>query len=103
MTHRIRAVVLLTALAGGCTWVKLSEAGAGVRLATPDQVAACERIGMATATTEDRVLVARNETKVKGELITLASNQAATIGGNTIVAQAPPDKGIQTFIVYRCP
>ncbi len=95
--------LLICAATAGCTWVKLDEGGANVRLATQEQVAGCERLGIATASTREKVVVKRNETKIKGELITLASNQAATLGGNAMVPQAPPDNGIQNFIVYRCP
>ncbi len=101
-THVLFAA-LAAAMLTGCTWVKLTDAGATVRLATAADVGACERLGIATATTREKIVVGRNETKVKGELITLASNQAATLGANTIVAMAPPDQGIQNFIAYRCP
>lgn len=103
MKANILVIGLVGVLLTGCTWVKLTEAGATVRLATTADVGACERLGIATATTREKIVVGRNETKVKGELITLASNQAATLGANTIVPMAPPDQGIQNFIAYRCP
>ncbi|NJN52020.1 MAG: DUF4156 domain-containing protein [Gammaproteobacteria bacterium] len=102
MKTGIMAAALVGALTG-CAWVKLDAGGATVRLITAEQATACERLGIATATTREKVIGKRDETKVKGELITLASNQAATLGANAIVPMAPPDKGIQNFIAYRCP
>jgi len=94
------SITLLLVLAlTGCTWAKRTDAGAQVRVAEPNDVAACERIGTATATTK---VFGRHENRVKLELENLASNRAADIGGDTIVAEGPPQEGRQTFIVYRC-
>jgi hypothetical protein len=96
--------VILTAaaLTGGCTWVKLTDAGANVRLMGAADVSHCERVGAVAATTQDRVLLARHPDKVTEELIVLASNQAAAIGGNAIVPEGPAQDGTQAFRVYRC-
>jgi hypothetical protein len=47
-------------------------------------------------------ILARGDSKVRGELITLARNEAATMGGDSIVAESPAVQGRQTFGVYRC-
>jgi len=94
------SITLLLVLAlTGCTWAKRTDAGAQVRVAEPNDVAGCERIGTATATTK---VFGRHENRVKLELENLASNRAADIGGDTIVAEGPAQDGRQTFIVYRC-
>jgi hypothetical protein len=99
---QLAAVIVLAALAPGCTFVKYTEAGAKVRVATADEVVACERVGAASATTKDRILLPRVEDKVKRELDTLACNEAAAIGGDTVVPEGPREKGTQRYIVYRC-
>ena len=91
------------ALVCGCTWVKLTPGGAKVKQATAQDVASCTRVGTATATTKDRVLLERGPQKVQEELIVLAANQAASMGGNAIVPQGRPVAGNQTFVVYKCP
>jgi hypothetical protein len=106
MTMEIKRVLAATLLCGGlaagCNWVTLTDAGANVQLARAADVVDCRRVGAVSASTRDRVLVARHPEKVTAELIVLASNQAATIGGDTIVADGPPQDGAQSYGVYRC-
>jgi hypothetical protein len=40
--------------------------------------------------------------KVAGELEALARNEAALMGGDTVVAELPVKDGRQVFGVYRC-
>jgi hypothetical protein len=47
--------------------------------------------------------VDRGSEKVQDELITLARNEAGTLGGNTIVPDGTIEEGRQRFVVYRCP
>jgi Domain of unknown function (DUF4156) len=100
--RRVFVSASMVALLAGCTWVKLTAEGAKVKQATESDVAACTRIGTATASTKDRVLFQRGSRKVEEELIVLGANQAASIGGNAMVPTAPPSGGNQTFIVYKC-
>ncbi len=86
----------------GCTWVRLNDAGAEVQLLQREDVSACRRVGTVSANTRDRIVLRRGAAKVQEELIVLASNEAASIGGDVIVAQGPPDRGAQGYIVYRC-
>ena len=85
-------------------WVKPTKAGATVHVAaTMDEVAACEHLGVATATTADHVLgLPRVADVVSGELTTLARNRAAEMGGDTVLAEGEIRHGTQTFAVYRC-
>jgi hypothetical protein len=95
-------VLALTLPLCACTWVKLTDAGAGVEQATPNQIADCRLIGNVSATTQDRVVLQRGRGKVAEELIVLARNEAATLGGDTIVPAGPMGEGHQNFNVYRC-
>lgn len=92
----------LLVLGAGCTWIKLTEGGAEVMQATRSEAADCRLVGTVTSSTQDRVLVERGRGKVAEELIVLARNQAASLGGNTIVPVGPPVAGRQDFEVYTC-
>jgi len=86
-----------------CTWVEPSEQGKSVTLVKPAHVTGCQALGTVTSSTKDSVgFVDRSEEKVAGELLDLARNKAASMGGDTIVAEGPPDGGSQTFRVYKC-
>ena len=93
---------LLLCAATACTWVKPTTGGAQVREATASEVAGCELIGTASGTTQAAVGLPRNKEVVRDEQVTLARNQAAVIGGDTIVASGQPQGGTQAFNVYRC-
>ncbi len=86
-----------------CTWVEPSEGGRSVTLVKPAHVSSCQSLGTVTSSTKDSVgFVDRSEEKVAGELLDLARNKAASMGGDTIVAEGPAAGGSQTFHVYKC-
>jgi hypothetical protein len=103
-TVRYTVIAGLAALAGGCTWVKLTGPGEGVRVGTVAQVASCEKLGATHAKTSTRIaFFSRSAQKIDTELESLARNEAAEMGGNTIVAQGPASsEGRRTFDVFRC-
>ena len=86
-----------------CTWVKHTEEGSRVVLAEPVHVAHCEKLGTTTTAVKHEVgRVQRDDEKVAEELTTLARNEAAVMGGDTIVSLGPPRDGSAKFEVYRC-
>ena len=90
--------------AGACTWVDLTEPGRNVRVVPADAVAACEKLGTANVRTTDRIgPIARSERKVHEELDALGRNEAAALGGDTLVPLGPIREGRRSFEVYRCP
>jgi hypothetical protein len=98
------SVVVVSTLFLGCSWVQLTAEGERVRLATVSEVGSCSRVGNTTSTTRSRLsVVDRGSEKVQDELITLARNEAGTLGGNTIVPDGTIEEGRQRFVVYRCP
>lgn len=102
-TSLLPALTVLLALPVGCTWVKLDKDAVGVVVVPADSVTDCQRVGSTTSTTRAKVGVyERGEDQVNEELVTLAKNSAASMGGNSLVAEAPPKDGKQTFTVYRC-
>jgi hypothetical protein len=98
------AFALLLPVLSACTWVPLSDEGARVQLRTLDQVRACEQKSRVTVSVKDKIAgIARNEDKMRGELETLARNEAARVGGNAVVAESEPTDGRQVFLIYQCP
>ncbi len=90
-------------LLAGCTWVKLDDAGARVRVAYDGRIDGCDKAGEVSVSVKDRVgFYDRNDLKVKDELETLARNQAISLPADTIVALGPPRNGEQSFTAYRC-
>lgn len=102
--RRLRGGLLLLAagVLTGCTWIKLTDAGAGVMQGTPDSVQDCQLVGNVTASTQDRVVMRRSMGKVSEELIVMARNEAPIVGGDTVVPSGPAVDGRQDFQVYRC-
>lgn len=89
--------------AAGCTWVDLTPSGEAVRVVPADRVADCRRVGTLSVYTKAEVAgIDRSADKVRGELETLARNEAATMHADTIVADSEIAKGRRDYVAYRC-
>ena len=99
-----RCLLLATvALSSACTWVDLSQQGEKVRVLDATEVSSCKLLGQTTSNTTAKVAgVRRHDNAINYELVALARNAAARMGGDTIVAEASESDGHQTFLVYRC-
>jgi len=99
--HGLLIIALL--VVAGCTWVKPTEAGMAVSVATFEQVDACQKLGKVTVNVLDRIgFIPRSEKQVAEELRTMAKNSASEMSGDTIVAVSKVTEGEQAFNVYRC-
>lgn len=98
------SLLICAALASGCTWVKMSPDGAGVRVASArEDLSACQRRGEIGVTVEDQVaFYKRSSIKVRDELETLARNEAVSLGADTVQPKTEPRDGEQRFIAYAC-
>ena len=86
-----------------CTWVEPTKEGSEVLLVKAFNVETCKKLGSTTSTVKHKVgFVTRGEEKVYEELVTLAKNKAADMGGDSIVAQGPAKEGRMTFDIYKC-
>jgi hypothetical protein len=86
-----------------CTWVEPTKEGSEVFLVKDFNVEGCKKLGSTTSYVKHKVgFVTRGEEKVNEELITLAKNKAAEMGGNSIVAQGPAKEGRMSFDIYKC-
>jgi len=89
--------------ASSCTWVKPTAAGESVRVADAVTTSACDRKGKVTVSLKDRIAgMDRKASKVAAELETLARNEGALLGGNTVVAESEIEDGRQVFGVFDC-
>jgi hypothetical protein len=104
--HKYKVVTLMAllfALPAGCAWVKPTPEGEFVRVMTADAVVDCERKGKVTVSLRDRVAgFDRKASKVAKELTTLARNEGALLGGDTVVAETSVTEGRQVFGVFKC-
>jgi hypothetical protein len=91
-----------TLLLAGCTFVQLSDAGAGVAQLGGGDVANCESKGVVSTQTRAKVVVSRSEEAVREELTVMARNEAAKLGANAIVPIARPEDGAQSFRAFLC-
>ncbi len=95
------SVVVLSLTA--CSWVKVTEEGNQVVLRGYEEVTMCKKLGYTRSLVKDKIgFIERDADKMTEELIVLAKNEAAVMGGDTIVARAPVKDGQMVFDVYRC-
>jgi hypothetical protein len=93
------AIVCLPA----CTWVEPTKESSGVTLVKSFNVNDCKKLGSTNATVTHKVgPVTRDDDVVMEELITLAKNRAAKMGGDSIIANEPLVDGSMSFDIYRC-
>jgi len=105
MNRSLFTVCLLavTLVAGGCTIVKVSEAGKRVNMAAANDVYNCTRVGTVSTSVLDNVLfIPRNEEKIQTELDRLARDQAVIMNANTLVHISTAD-GQGSYQAYNCP
>ncbi|MBL0028230.1 MAG: DUF4156 domain-containing protein [Rhodanobacteraceae bacterium] len=99
----VSLVLVLPLMAAGCTWVEPAAAGKQVQVASGQNLGACTSKGAITVSVKHRVgLYRRNDLKVRDELESLARNEAARIGADTIQAADEPLNGEQRFGAYDC-
>lgn len=103
MAKRFLSVLLLAVLAGGCVFVQPTVEGKKVRLLTAGEVERCRHVSTLTAQVTDRIgNIPRSREAVEDDVIQHAKNEAAVMGGDTIVPVSELKDGRQTFNVYSC-
>ncbi|MDO8333066.1 MAG: DUF4156 domain-containing protein [Nitrosomonas sp.] len=100
---KIVVVVCVGFILSSCTWVRVTSQGEGVRLVqSAKAVEPCKKIGKVNTKVVSEVVFNRDAEKVAGELADLARNEAATLGGDTIVPTSEIIDGRRSFDVYQC-
>ena len=97
------SIIAATILLSACSSLKLTPDGEKVRVLQPTEVNSCRELGKTnTSVTATVVGIDRPDDTIAKELIIIASNGAARMGGDTIVPLTVVEAGQQTFIVYKC-
>lgn len=86
-----------------CTMVEPTKESKEVILVKPSNVVGCKLLVTTNATVTYKVgIVTRDDKTVTKELVTLAKNRAADLGGDSIVAKGPAVEGKMSFDIYKC-
>ncbi len=86
-----------------CTWVKVTSQGESVRmLQSARSLESCKKLGNVNSKVVSQEVFDRDAEKVAGELADLARNEAALMGGDTIVPVSNIVDGRRSFAVYQC-
>jgi hypothetical protein len=97
------SIIAATILLSACSSLKLTPDGEKIRVLQPNEVNSCRELGKTnTSVTATVVGIDRPDDTIAKELIIIASNGAARMGGDTIVPLTVVEAGQQTFIVYKC-
>ena len=99
----LTALCLSVIFLPACTWIEPTKESSAVTLVKPFNVKSCKKLSTTTATVTQKVgIITRSDETVTEELITLAKNKAASLGGDSIVARGPLVDGSMTFDIYKC-
>lgn len=86
-----------------CAWVKVTAKGESVRLLQSAQsLESCKKMGNVNSKVISQFIFDRDAEKVAGELADLARNEAALMGGDTVVPVSKIIDGRRSFAVYQC-
>ena len=97
------AIFLVITFLPACTWVELTNQGNEVTLVKSFNVKNCVKLASTQSSVKHQVgIFTRNEETVTEELISIARNRAAEMGGDSIVAVKPLVEGSMGFDIYKC-
>lgn len=100
---RLIVITFAVLALANCTWVEPDAQGQQVRVAYGKNLGACTQKGTITVSVKSKVgFFERNDLKVRDELESLARNEAAELGADTVQALAEPIEGEQKFGAYDC-
>ena len=103
MKYRYALVPVVLLGLSACTWVEVTSEGANVTLVKDFNVRDCLKLGSTRATVKHKIgIITRGDETVTEELISVARNRAAELGGDSIVAKGPANEGVMSFDIYKC-
>lgn len=95
---------IMTLSIAACSFVKLNSNAQNVTVQPQSNTFAnCKSLGSTTASLWSKASTFQSDEKMESELDTLARNEAATMGGNTVVAESEITNGQRSYKVYNCP
>lgn len=87
-----------------CSFVSLDPQARDINVVeNANSLKNCKSLGNTTVTLWSKAETFQSQTTVDGQLDTLARNQAAAIGGNTVTPHSAISNGQRTYSVYNCP
>ncbi|HET7369328.1 MAG TPA: DUF4156 domain-containing protein [Gammaproteobacteria bacterium] len=98
------AAASVTLLIAGCgNWIEVKPQARDVAILEPAQVASCQYLGKSEAAVLNEAgFLPRNPQAINADLVNIARNDAAQMGGNAVAPLSERDHGHQTFGIYRC-
>ncbi len=101
--RKILIAICGSLILSSCTWVKVTTKGESVRLVQSVRaVEPCKKLGQINTKVVSQIIFDRDSEKVASELADLARNEAALMGGDTIVPTSDIIEGRRSFGVYQC-
>jgi len=95
------SLATLALLISACSFVELRPEAQHVILSNDES--SCKRLGETTVSVMHEVgFFDRSEDTVADELLTLAKNSSAKMGGNAVWPASEIEEGEQSFVIYRC-
>ena len=86
-----------------CTWIETTKEGSEVSLVKAFNVKDCLKLGTTNAIVTHKVgIITRENEAVTEELLPVAKNRAAELGGDSIIAKGPVVEGKMSFDIYKC-
>jgi hypothetical protein len=101
----IMSLIAAATFAGGCTWVTPSPETVGKKIAVVDgvEVAHCRLMARADLSVPDKLgTLQRLPEDMQNDLQTMAKNQAAAAGDDTVAPLSTQAGGKQTWGLYLC-
>ena len=105
MKKAIFLIISILLLLASCTWVEPTLQGSEIMLVDQNHetLKTCKKLGSVTSMVKHEIgFFHRSEEKVNTELATIAQNEAAEMGGDTIAGEGAAENGRRTFTVYKC-
>ena len=101
MKIRHFALLVITICISACTWIEPTKESLEVILVKPGTIS--DKLGTTYVTVTHKIgILTRDEKAVTEDLITVAKNNAAKEGGDSIVARGENIEGKMSFDIYKC-
>lgn len=102
---KINAMLLgLATVLTACSFVSLNPDAKNTAVATDiNSLSNCKFLGNTNVSLWSKAETFQSQDKVESQLDTLARNQAATMGGNTVAPSSKINDGQRAYNVYNCP
>ena len=101
-TPHFTLVIMISSLSA-CTWIEPTKESLDVILVKPGNVTDCQLLGTTRVTVTHKIgILTRDKEAVTEDLVTIEKNDAAELGGDSIVARGEGNEGKMSFDIYKC-